>query len=427
MKIHKNKILNSRSMLMLVAAAAFAMMPACSNKEGHQHAEHEVHDEHDGHDHEHEGHDHDEHEGHDHEHEGHDHEHEGHEGISGSNAIHFSKEMASKTGLVVETAVVRPFGEIIHGSGRIQPSSGNQRQVVARAAGIVTFVPAHLAAGKEVAAGQALFRINTDATADQSLQVMKVEAESNYRTSKSAYERGEQLAREGLMTQSELLQLKNAYERAEAVWRHVSSVGGANASAVASPIHGFVTSLDVSNGQFVQAGQTLATVATNRDLNVLLELPAAKARRIAGIESASIRPLNSQEIYRTAPGNALVSIGQGVKEGTNRVPVILKVPNHADLIPGEFVNVDIRTSGGPDALTVPTEGVMEQQGVWFVFVQKGPESYEKRIVRPGRSDATTTEILSGLKPGEKVVGHGAVMVKLAQASGSLDPHAGHMH
>lgn len=360
-------------------------------------------------------------------------EHEAHEAAEEaephvSNAVAFPKEMSWKSDFNTALAERRPFGEIIHTSGRIQPSSGDQRQVVAKGSGTVTFALANLADGKSVTSGQTLFHINTDATADHSLNVRRVEAESNYRAAKKALERGEQLASEGLMSQSELLQLRNAFETAEGVWKHYSSGQGAHASAVASPMTGFITSLDVANGQFVEAGQTLATVASSRDLNLRVEIPAAKAKRIAGIQSASIRPLNGGESFQTAAGSAgIVSIGKNVIEGTNRVPVILRVPNRSGLISGEFVNVDIRTDGGEEALTVPAEALLEQQGVWFLFVQVTPELFEKRSVKPGRSDGVYTEILSGLKEGERVVGRGAIMVKLAQSSGALDPHAGHMH
>ena len=56
-----------------------------------------------------------------------------------------------------------------------------------------------------------------------------------------------------------------------------------------------------------------------------------------------------------------------------------------------------------------------------------PESFEKREVKIGKTDGTKTEILSGLKPTERIVTRGGILVKLASVSNSLDPHAGHVH
>ena len=66
-------------------------------------------------------------------------------------------------------------------------------------------------------------------------------------------------------------------------------------------------------------------------------------------------------------------------------------------------------------------------GNFFVFVQLTPESFEKRLVTLGSTDGCYTEILSGVKAGERVVTRGASMVRLAQGTASLDPHAGHVH
>jgi multidrug efflux pump subunit AcrA (membrane-fusion protein) len=60
-------------------------------------------------------------------------------------------------------------------------------------------------------------------------------------------------------------------------------------------------------------------------------------------------------------------------------------------------------------------------------VQITPELFEKREVKVGRNDGRGAEILSGLLATERVVTAGAVQIKLAQATGTLDAHSGHVH
>ncbi len=60
-------------------------------------------------------------------------------------------------------------------------------------------------------------------------------------------------------------------------------------------------------------------------------------------------------------------------------------------------------------------------------MQVTPELFEKREVKTGITDGIKTEILSGLSTHERIVTKGAFLVKLAQSSGALDPHAGHVH
>jgi hypothetical protein len=92
-----------------------------------------------------------------------------------------------------------------------------------------------------------------------------------------------------------------------------------------------------------------------------------------------------------------------------------------------FVDLYIKTQSDNPMLTVANGALIEEMGNFFVFVQLTPELFEKREIQKGATDGYRTAVLGGLKAGERVVAKGAVLVKLAQASGALDPHAGHVH
>ena len=94
---------------------------------------------------------------------------------------------------------------------------------------------------------------------------------------------------------------------------------------------------------------------------------------------------------------------------------------------GSFAEVFLKAETSKQALTIPTSAILEEQGSFSVLVQINPELFEKREVKVGATDGLRTEILSGISVSERVVTKGAILVKLAQASGALDPHAGHVH
>ena len=71
--------------------------------------------------------------------------------------------------------------------------------------------------------------------------------------------------------------------------------------------------------------------------------------------------------------------------------------------------------------------MVEEYGNYFVLVQLNPEIFEKREVKVGLSDGLYTEVRNGLSESDRIVSKGAVIVKLAAVSNSLDPHAGHVH
>ena len=76
---------------------------------------------------------------------------------------------------------------------------------------------------------------------------------------------------------------------------------------------------------------------------------------------------------------------------------------------------------------MPNEAIVEEMGSYFLFVKVHEGEYEKRLVTLGSTDGLRTEVTSGLQAGEVVVAKGASMVRLAQNSAALDPHAGHVH
>ncbi len=87
----------------------------------------------------------------------------------------------------------------------------------------------------------------------------------------------------------------------------------------------------------------------------------------------------------------------------------------------------LMTRPDTEALTVPNTAFIEEQGIFYIYVQENPEEYEKREVKTGTTDGLRTVIISGLTDDERIVTRGAVFIKLAQSAGALDPHAGHVH
>ena len=65
--------------------------------------------------------------------------------------------------------------------------------------------------------------------------------------------------------------------------------------------------------------------------------------------------------------------------------------------------------------------------MFYVFVHKGGDAFEKREVRIGATDGKYTQVLKGLHKDEAVVAKGAISLKLSQGAAALDPHAGHVH
>lgn len=437
--------------------------------EGHTH-------QHEGHSHEGEGHSH-ESEGHSHEGEGHTHQHEGKTEVQGiyrfcvraeaegeaklvfsadgqrasipvrvfgsaseaseyaeslearsSNGAVFPKEKSWSVDFATEEAVLEPFGQVIRATSRVQPSQEEVFTVSALTDGVVSIGAKALVEGREVRKGETLCIVKGSGTADENLATKYARAEADYNFARNEYERKKALASDRIVSESELRQAEAAFEIAKAVFENLKGNFDASGQSAKSPIEGFVTSVTVSNGQFVRAGDPIATVSRSRSLLVVAEIQPRYSACLKDICGATFKDMDSGRIWTLDElGGKVVSYGKSVSSDSPLIPVTFSVPNKGGFIPGSFLQTRIITRSETPAITLPTTSLIEEQGNYFVYRQLTPEYFEKTPVTIGASDGLRTEIRSGLSAGERVVSKGAMFVKLAQASGALDPHAGHNH
>ncbi len=345
-----------------------------------------------------------------------------------SNGVSFPKEQSWNVDFSTEEVVSEPFGEVIRTMAQVEPSQGDERIIVAKASGAVRISGADLTEGKAVNAGQTLFSIDSEGLADNNMGVRYREAESAYNFAKGEYERKKELAKDRLVTESDLRKAKADYEAAEAAYGNMRRNFAFGHHSAGSPIAGFIKKVYVRNGEYVEAGSPVMAVAQNKNLYIKAELQPSKFHNLRNIVSTNFKTSADGRVYSMKELNgSLLSYGKSVDIDNPLIPVVFQVDNTVDLLPGAFVEMFITTSGGEQVLTVPNSAIVEEMGNYFVFVQLTPEFFEKREVKPGQSNGVRTEVLSGVKAGERIVGKGAVLVKLAQASGKLDAHAGHVH
>ena len=147
------------------------------------------------------------------------------------------------------------------------------------------------------------------------------------------------------------------------------------------------------------------------------------------MSSFNIKSSSDNKIYTQDDLNGkLLSYGKYIDEDEGYlIPVNFHIDNTNDFLPGSFVEIFIKTKSNETALLVPNSALVEEQSNFYVFIQLTPELFEKREVKIGVSDGLNTEIISGLTGNERIISKGAIIVKLAAVSNTLDPHAGHVH
>lgn len=95
------------------------------------------------------------------------------------------------------------------------------------------------------------------------------------------------------------------------------------------------------------------------------------------------------------------------------------------LKPGMFVDVTLRIPQDRPAVLVPSSALLSEGTEQYVFVQVGPERFERRQVVPGHVHDGQTEVVKGLAAGDAVVTQGVFKLKaqMLRADGSEAPRA----
>ncbi|GAA5204156.1 efflux RND transporter periplasmic adaptor subunit [Microbacterium jejuense] len=203
---------------------------------------------------------------------------------------------------------------------------------------------------------------------------------------------------------------------------------------VRSAVDGLVTSVDVSEGQSVVAGQKLFTVKQSdpvKNIDVLapeagdvteLAVVVGQPSSIGG-ELVTLTParyhvqatVDPVQLYRLqgAPTEAAVTIQGGpapftctglkvavAEDGTTTVTCA--VPADQTVFAGLQAQLDIDLGTVSDVLVVPTTAVKGGAGTGVVWVDAGTGELEERDVTLGVSDGSIVEVTAGVDEGEQV-------------------------
>lgn len=344
-----------------------------------------------------------------------------------SDEIVFLKEQAWKVEFANVPVVVTSFSDIIKTSGQILSAPGDEMVLVAGAGGIINFTGNKTIVGSEVSQNTPLFTITGGNLAENNLDANYKEAKANYDKTKAEFERAKELVKDKIISESAFLQAKNAFENAQILFNAVAKNYSVSGQAVRSPINGFVKNILVNEGQFVDAGTPLALVSQNKKLILQANVSQKYFSKLPTIISANFKPIGTEQVFDTKMLNGkMISFGKSATTNSAFLPITFEIDNIGNLIAGSAAEVFLKSSAIPNALVIPVMALMEEQGNFFVYVQLGGESFQKREIKIGASDGENVQVLSGVAEGERVVTKGAYQIKLSSASGELPAH-GHTH
>jgi len=347
--------------------------------------------------------------------------------VEDSGDISYLKEQAWKVEFVNAPVLKETMYDVVKATGEILSAPGDEVTIAAKSNGIVKFIGNNNITGSAIRSGQTMFNITGGEIAFENVDAAKQTARAELATAKSEYARASELIKDKLITQAEFQNAKLRYDQATITLNNLGRNYSAGGKSLSSPINGFIKNIMVSEGQFVTAGQPLATITKNQRLILRADVSLKDADRINSIEEANFTIIQNKMTYNTKNLNAkLLSVGKTTGDNSPFIPVHFQMDSRPGMFPGSFAEIYLKTVPIYNTLVIPVSALVEEQGIFYVYVQTEGESFQKRELKLGANDGQKVQVLSGLSEGERVVTKGAYQIKLSQASGALPAH-GHEH
>lgn len=384
------------SLILVAYAAMMCAAPACHNSNANDELAH-----------------------HDHAHE---HHHEGHEGHNHGDGqeIILEPEQARLMGVQVMTAHPVAFNSVIKASGQIVENAQGAAVASAPTPGILTFAPG-IVQGRQVSAGTLIATVKssgmTGGDPNASARVAIASAQKEV-------ERLRPLHEAGVVSTAEFNAAVAVLDAARAAYSPQASTG-----RITAPVSGVITSLDVRQGQFVDAGTPVVSITGSASLSLRADVPQKHFGELGSITGARIKTPYSDEIIDIADlGGRRVNSVSAPRANGGFVPLYFSISNtHNMLLPGTAVEIYLQGAPRDNVITVPVSALSEQQGNFYVYIQLDEEGYLRSPVKLGESNGKDVEILSGVHKGDRVVCEGVTAVRLAASSNVIPEGHNHNH
>lgn len=323
----------------------------------------------------------------------------------------------------------------IRSTGRVVAVPSN-RAIVAPPVGGIIQTGTMPRIGQNVSRGQALATLVQTPTAAEAAQIRiesmrvdaerrrlsqaEIEARARFEKASHDFERAKRLYEKKAYSQKALevdeLDRTTAAAQLAAVQEQLKALQTPAPSTstyeVHAPIAGTIVSVNKSAGEQVAPGEAILEIVALD--TVWVEAPIFE-KDLGRLNK------NTPATFTTAtfPGKEfhgrLVNLSAVINEQSRAAMATFEVDNRSrDLRVGMQAN--LRLDGGEKTavLLIPKDSVVDNEGAKIVYVLLSGEEFERRTVILGDEYGGKISIVSGLKPGERVVTQGAYQLKLQE-------------
>ena len=312
--------------------------------------------------------------------------------------------------MTVTTATIRmaPITRTIDATGSVQAW---QEVIISPEVGGYRVASVLVDVGDHVKRGQTLVQLSSDLLEAEvrSRRATLKSAEARSANADAALRRGQAVAATGALSKANVDQLEaeqiSARSQIEIARSDLAtSELRLKYTQVTAPDDGVISTRTVSVGQMAQMGTEMLRLVRQGRVEWRAEVPEARLSLVKVGQPVTLTSADGTQ----AQGKVRI-VAPTVATNNRTALVYVDLPVNSAR-PGMFARGSIGV-GKSDAILVPVQGVVMQDGYAYVFVLKQDNVVERRLVKVANVQDGEMEILSGVQPGEIVAVKGAGFLK----------------
>ena len=183
---------------------------------------------------------------------------------------------------------------------------------------------------------------------------------------------------------------------------------------VKAPIGGLVVEQDVAVGQLLQPGSTQCFMISNTNtVWVLVNVYQKDLPYVRVGDPVSIQTESYPDVFH----GKIAYVAASLDPSTRTLQARIETPNpHDKLKKDMYVVATVNAGAIKDAIALPDASVLrDNENQPFVYVADASNHFARRPVTLGESLDGKTQVTSGLKAGERVIGNGSLFLQFANS------------
>jgi cobalt-zinc-cadmium efflux system membrane fusion protein len=183
---------------------------------------------------------------------------------------------------------------------------------------------------------------------------------------------------------------------------------------VKAPIGGLVVEQDVAVGQLLQPGTTQCFMISNTStVWVLVNVYQKDLPYVRVGDSVSIQTDSYLDVFH----GKIAYVAASLDPSTRTLQARIETPNPGDKLKKDmYVVATVNAGTIKNAIALPDAAVLrDNENQPFVYIAAASNQFSRRSVTLGESLNGQTEITSGLKAGERVIGNGSLFLQFANS------------